>query len=364
MFNWLLRRNKTALSPEVAGTAEASEVLEAKEGERAVIEEQIEAVLSRGSFGAQDKTAIKQKMMTLLEGGLSAEDLRSVLNAFDTSRAPDTPAANNEAIPENAPIEEEAMIFLPAPFYEHLAWIENTDQYMQLYANTLNHESSEICCFCGGNPSMSKSITLLNGWRVHEKCYNLLAGNLKNLGSVLEAKIFFDASPNVMSAFRLINTYWPGFPPDWPVRCKTVMERAGGRCEDCGRPESDFLGTLEVRLIKPIERGGNHALDNMICLCEACGRQYAADENLGSDDPERGRKTFTQDRMDIINLAIKEEKDIRFTYQDDKGTISIRTITPREWEYRKEAPYIVGFCYLLNDNEAFKLCSITELEVL
>lgn len=381
MFNWLMRKNETISSKATEPTSEQmlpqdSNTSPQGNGDaHSEIEKQIEDALDGEIFTLRHRMAIKQNMMALVQRGLPTETILSVLDAFNTNASQDTSPESVDAKKEialskpkqqAAPASEQsadaALHFLPAPFYDFLAWIEDSEQYQLLYANSLNNDSSNTCCFCGGDPDASTSINLLNGWRVHEKCYNLLAGNLKGLNSVLEAKIFFDASPNVMSAFRLINTFWPGTPPDWPARRKTVVARSKGCCEDCGKPDDDIRDALKVHLIKPIEKGGNHALTNMICLCETCRSQYSSDETLGSENQEHGRETYTQRKTDLLNNAMQTGKDVHFTYHDDKGIVSIRTFAPRKWEKRNGTVCIAGFCYLLNDVESFKLHSMTELD--
>lgn len=371
MFNWLKKKKETpsltVTAPVQERSTEDAAIVNPPPAANATTDDAgnlVDAALDRINCAVKDKPAAKQKLLALITKGMPQESLLAVLDAL---------AASPVQIPQIAPQpqKEPSKIsdiysekFPPADFYEFLAWVEDTEQYQRLYADAQGQPPPDTCCFCGGDPDASASITLLNGWRVHEKCYSLLTGNLKDLKSVLEAKILFDASPNVMSAFRFINTWWPGSPPDWEVRGRAVISRAGGKCEDCGKPDDDIDDMLETYHIKPIENGGNHAMGNLICLCGACRSQYALDETLGTEDENHNRKTYLQRKMDLLDLALKGKKDVQFTYRDDKGVVSIRTIRPKEWEDREGVPYIVGFCYLLNDRGAFNLRAMTGLEII
>lgn len=46
---------------------------------------------------------------------------------------------------------------------------------------------------------------------------------------------------------------------------RAVLERAGGRCERCGK-----AGRLHAHHIRPRSRGGKHELANGAALCPAC----------------------------------------------------------------------------------------------
>lgn len=376
MFNWFKKKeeetpssDRTAQAMPQPVAATANETAPKRTGHWEETSRKIDDVLADDMFAEKDKVGIKQNLMALVEKGMSPKVLLSVLAALDTSPG-QTPAADSAqpqtqqntpspAMQRDKNAENKAPNFSYAEFYEYLAWIEDTDQYRRLYSDAQQQENPDTCCFCGGDPSASPSITLLNGWRVHEKCYSLLAGNLNSLKSTLEAKIFFDASPNVMSSFRLINTYWPGTPPDWPVRRQAVLGRAGNNCEDCGWQDD----ILEIRHIVPIDRGGNHAPENLIGLCGVCCERYKNDPALGTCDENGAKKNYYRQKTELFEFALKDNKDVRFTYRDEKGVISIRTITPKEWEKVNGVPHINGFCYLLNDNGVFDVRRMSDLEI-
>jgi len=64
--------------------------------------------------------------------------------------------------------------------------------------------------------------------------------------------------------------YWNSFscekyPTNWNELRKQALERAGYRCEQCGR-----TGRLHVHHIIPVSEGGSHDLSNLMVLCPHC----------------------------------------------------------------------------------------------
>lgn len=324
----------------------------------------IDAALDHYRYSEDEVREIKRRLSALIADGTPLPAILAVLGALrcepPKTMAPEqTPSSAKQETarqPSGYGKSQYGEIFPYAPFYDHLSWIKDTEQYQKLYASTLG-QPLEICCFCGGDPATYPVVTLLNGWKVHERCYGMLVNNIQNTRSPLDAKFLFDASPNVMCSFRLINSWWPELPPDWQVRCADILKRSENKCEDCGRAEEP----LKIVHIKPIGAGGNHELHNLIALCPICAEQYAADPTLGGVSADGSRRTYSEQKIAILEDARKNVKDVRFTYRDEKGTVSIRTITPKSWEKRQDVLNIVGFCYLLNENEAFDIRRMSDL---
>jgi hypothetical protein len=55
------------------------------------------------------------------------------------------------------------------------------------------------------------------------------------------------------------------YPPDWKFRSAEVRKRDGDRCQVAGCPN---IGLRHVHHLDSIKNGGNHALSNLITLCE------------------------------------------------------------------------------------------------
>jgi hypothetical protein len=55
------------------------------------------------------------------------------------------------------------------------------------------------------------------------------------------------------------------YPPDWRFRSAEIRRRDGDRCQIAGCPS---IGSKHVHHLEAIKNGGNHALSNLITLCE------------------------------------------------------------------------------------------------
>ncbi len=238
-------------------------------------------------------------------------------------------------------------------YHDLLDWIEDSEQYKRLYEETMNQGLLDVCYFCGGDPDRAPAITLSNGWKVHERCYDMLGGRLTELRSVHGARTLFKTSPNLLSAFRLVNTYWPELPPDWDNRRETLFARADGQCENCGKPDPK----LDVFHVRPVEKGGTHACDNLLCLCPACAAQL--ERHLASGSVDDWKSLYRQ-KLERVGEALLKERKLLFTYREEET----RVIAPREWVKRRGYWLVRGYCYLHNDERLFNPRKMSDLRVL
>ena len=58
--------------------------------------------------------------------------------------------------------------------------------------------------------------------------------------------------------------------PAYQANRRTVLARAGGRCERCGK-----RATIQVDHVTPVSQGGTHALANLQALCTGPGSCHA-----------------------------------------------------------------------------------------
>jgi 5-methylcytosine-specific restriction endonuclease McrA len=125
-----------------------------------------------------------------------------------------------------------------------------------------------------------------------------------------------------------IHDVWPGYPPDWDERRALVSDRDNYSCVECG-----VGNTLQLHHRRPIRQGGTHRLDNLVLLCASChsnvhgGKEfkYRGPQNVDDDAPNAFER-----KLALINKAIAEKKDVHFRYKKPDGTITNRTVTPRE----------------------------------
>src|SRR5207249_9025812 len=73
-----------------------------------------------------------------------------------------------------------------------------------------------------------------------------------------------------------------GYPPDWKYRVMVVLERDGHTCTQCGWPDGvkRKVRKLHVHHVERHSRGGDHALSNLVTLCDIChGKQEGPGHN-------------------------------------------------------------------------------------
>lgn len=58
--------------------------------------------------------------------------------------------------------------------------------------------------------------------------------------------------------------HWPGYPPFWDYLKEVVQRRDGNRCQVTGCPSRV---AIHVHHMQPTSQGGEHAPDNLVCLC-------------------------------------------------------------------------------------------------
>jgi hypothetical protein len=147
--------------------------------------------------------------------------------------------------------------------------------------------------------------------------------------------------------FHHIGQHWDQFVANAGNRSLTIC--SSGRCAECGA--SSRNEPLYVHHKIPISKGGNHAIDNLMRLCEKCqslthgGREfsYSSSEKIGSF-----RKL-----VKLINNAINNNTLIHFTYTRRDGQKSVRTIRPQVLKDVCGALCVFGYCYLRDEERTF-----------
>ena len=243
--------------------------------------------------------------------------------------------------------------YAPESWFNLLDWVEDSAAFRRLCDETREGGALETCYLCGGNPELSPSVKLLNGWKLHRRCVDMLAARLSKLRTVQEAAKLFRGSPNLLCAFRLINAYWPEDPPDWENRRETVFARAEGHCENCGRAESE----LAVHRVKQLSASGNHACDNLLCLCPPCAGKLERHQKSGA--PEEWPSLYLA-KLETIREAMAHERRLVFTYNMNET----RAILPTEWAKRRGFWMIKGYCYLSRGDKLFNPRKMTDLKIL
>jgi hypothetical protein len=146
-----------------------------------------------------------------------------------------------------------------------------------------------------------------------------------------------------------VYTFWLTYPPDWDERCSTV--RGVGYCAECG--SSSRKVQIHVHHKVPISRGGSHALDNLIPLCEKCHtRAHGGREFSYSDSSQIG--AFGE-RLKLVQDAIQNHTLVRFHYRRRDGQKSVRSIRPQGLKHERDLLCVYGHCYLRGENRTFAI---------
>lgn len=172
---------------------------------------------------------------------------------------------------------------------------------------------------------------------------------------------------------------WPTYPPDWAERRKQIWRRDGPGCSRCGE-----ITLLHLHHKRAIHEGGTHRLENLILLCESChsdahgGKKFRSQNEMPvEDDSHRGLEL----RIRRINEAIVTGSDVGFRYRKRDGTVTRRTVTPREIRkltiaelhalvgrygsiQREGRLCMFGYCHLRKADRTFAVDRIQSLRLL
>lgn len=130
------------------------------------------------------------------------------------------------------------------------------------------------------------------------------------------------------SALTEIHDVWSGYPPDWDLRRMHVRSRDSYCCAECG-----VGNMLQLHHKRPISQGGTHRLDNLVLLCRFCHSEAHGGAELryiGPDSVNDDAPNPVERKMALINRALSEKRDVHFRYKKPDGTVTDRTVTPRQ----------------------------------
>lgn len=264
----------------------------------------------------------------------------------------------------------------------------------QLLDNSNDSSYVSSCCVICGRSHKATEV-LLNGTVYHKECYvelnneidetdlrvksnerqvEQLEFQLREAGTLIyKIKAFFSGNKtDVESVKRQIElirkdihelankksrlkevltdlyTFWPTYPPDWEDRRLQVRSRSD-YCEECGT----FYGQLHIHHSIPISKGGSHAIDNLVLLCEDCHTKVHGGMEFSYSDFARigafGR------RVNLIQNAIRDRGILHFHYRKYDGQRSVRSISPEGLKQVGKSLCVYGYCYLRDDSRTFAI---------
>jgi HNH endonuclease len=118
---------------------------------------------------------------------------------------------------------------------------------------------------------------------------------------------------------------WPTYPPDWDRRRELVGDRDDYGCLKCG-----VGNRLHLHHRRAISEGGTNRIDNLILLCEFCHSEEHGGRKFKDDKKPNDAETAVQRKVECIHKALVQKKDVHFRYKKPDGTITNRTVTPRQ----------------------------------
>lgn len=181
------------------------------------------------------------------------------------------------------------------------------------------------------------------------KCDNELEKTKENLEKIAKIK------EEVSNKIRQCNDYWPTYPPDWDARKKEAKDKIGF-CERCHTSGMQ----LHVHHNIPISKGGDHKLENLRVLCEAChslahgGQQFS----YNNDNIESAFAI----KIATLRCAIANNHMINFSYTRGDGRKSVRTLLPEKFVTIKNTLCVHGHCFLRREQRTFAIKRMTNLK--
>jgi hypothetical protein len=174
---------------------------------------------------------------------------------------------------------------------------------------------------------------------------------------------------------RLVYDVWPTYPPDWDERRELVSERDHYSCTRCG-----VSGNHHLHHIRALSQGGTNRLDNIALLCESCHSEAHGGRQFRYEHRESVEPTTIERKIDILNRALTQRKDIHFHYKKPDGTLTRRRVTPRKLrklsvnelrtllgknvKIEKEGKLcLFGHCHLRHADRTFAVHRMQQIEV-
>lgn len=263
-----------------------------------------------------------------------------------------------------------------------------------------------ICCICRADSPTDGN--LIDGSIFHQRCYVRLKDNVTRLSRketallaalqqpltlgdhivifiseryrsrILQQKQLLkdriqrtrDQLQTTKADLLQIHDVWPTYPPDWDERRALVRDRDNYGCAECG-----VGNKLHLHHRRPIRQGGTHRLDNLVLLCASCHSEAHGGKEFKYRGPQHvddnSSNTFEK-KLALINRAIADEKDVHFRYKKRDGTVTSRTVTPRELRKLSVAELrallgrkvkieregrlcLFGYCHLRRDKRTFAI---------
>ncbi|MGY3032832.1 5-methylcytosine-specific restriction endonuclease McrA [Bradyrhizobium sp. USDA 4354] len=179
----------------------------------------------------------------------------------------------------------------------------------------------------------------------------------------------------ILEKIRAIYDLWPKYPPDWDDRQRLVYARDHRSCSACG-----VGGRLHLHHIRALSEGGTHKLENLCLLCESCHSARHGGRAFKYTERNPNELSAIEQKIQLLNKALSQRKNIRFRYKKPRGSALNRTVTPRELrkltipelqdllgrkvKVEKEGKLcLFGYCHLRKANRTFAVHRMSKIEL-
>lgn len=116
--------------------------------------------------------------------------------------------------------------------------------------------------------------------------------------------------------------------------------------------------------------GGKDNLDNLMILCKKCheklhGYEFSDEYDFFYENEfYKSTSTIRNKKVQIIQKAIDNKKNIEIKYQDMYKNITYRKITPIKVYYENRKIYLKSYCHLRKSERTFKIFRIQNLKII
>ena len=88
------------------------------------------------------------------------------------------------------------------------------------------------------------------------------------------------------------------------------------------------------------------------------------DDWIKIDFSNWGKESMQEERFDKIKTAIRNKKQIEFTYYNSNGNETRRVVEPLQIWFKDKSWYLMSYCKLKEDYRIFKIARIKEIKIL
>ncbi|OSI22671.1 HNH endonuclease [Bradyrhizobium canariense] len=184
-----------------------------------------------------------------------------------------------------------------------------------------------------------------------------------------------DEHEATLAKIRLIYDLWPTYPPDWDERQRLTNARDHYSCNGCG-----ITGRLHLHHMRALSEGGTNRLENLALLCEKCHSAQHGGRKFKYEDRRINEPSTIEKKIELLNKALSQNKDVRFRYKKPDGSTTTRKVTPgemrkltvpglqsllgRKIKIEKEGKLcLFGYCHLRKAKRTFAVHRMQRIEL-